>query len=87
MELNEIREVYARLRRRQQGIGPTIDRDVSLAQVELLCEIATQLSIANQQLSIANQHLARINILNFEEMALRLDALLKAKEGVSHDGS
>lgn len=80
MELNEIREVYARLRRRQQGIGPTIDRDVNLAQVELLCEIATQLSIANQ-------HLARINILNFEEMALRLDALLKAKEGVSHDGS
>ena len=80
MELNEIREVYQRLRRRQQGIGPTIDREIGLAQVELLAEIAAQLSVANG-------HLARIGLLNFEKIGLQLEIVLKEYQERSHHGS
>lgn len=74
----EIRAKYWRLRNLMERTGqvtPTLDREISLTQVELLTELTAQMAEANSTL-------ARIGVLNFEELALRLDEFFKDRRTV-----
>jgi hypothetical protein len=51
-------------------VSSTIDRQLALAQLEAQVEIA-------EQLFEANKVLKRINVINFEELALRFDDWLR----------
>jgi hypothetical protein len=70
MTVEALRAKYWRLRNKfdskEMCLTPTIDREIALLQAELLTEIAVQLAETNLVLK-------RISVLNFEELALRLE--------------
>lgn len=78
MNINEIRSKYWRLRNlmQQQGaVTPTLDREIALTQLEVLTEIAAQLAEANAVL-------ARIGVLNFEQLALQVGEFFREIEDI-----
>jgi hypothetical protein len=74
MTVEQLRAKYWRLRAKfdskEACITPTIDREIAMLQAELLVEIAVQLEEAKQVLN-------RVGVLNFEEIALRLEDLFR----------
>lgn len=68
MDITEMRSKYWRLKSSQDQLTPTVDRQMQMLQIELQIEMVEQL----QQM---NRVMARIGILNFEEIALRLEDL------------
>jgi len=78
MDINEIRAKYWRLRSliQQQGaVTPTLDREIALTQLEVLTEIAAQLAEANAVL-------ARIGVVNFEQLALQVGEFFREIEDI-----
>ncbi len=78
MNVSEIRAKYWRLRNllQQQGaVTPTLDREIALTQLEILTEIAAQLAEANAVL-------ARIGVLNFEQVALQVGEFFREIEDI-----
>ena len=78
MTVSEIRAKYWRLRNllQQQGaVTPTLDREIALTQLEILTEIAAQLAEANAVL-------ARIGVLNFEQVALQVGEFFREIEDI-----
>lgn len=77
MNVAEIRAKYWKMRSRFDTLGgkitPTLDRDIAMLQAEMLTEIAAQLAEANMIL-------ARVGVLNFEELALRLEDFFRKHE-------
>jgi peptide subunit release factor RF-3 len=77
MNVAEIRAKYWRLRSRlDKDMTTTVDREIAMLEAEMLVEIAAQLAAANAVL-------ARVGVLNFEELALRLEDLFKKKQETS----
>lgn len=78
MNVSEIRAKYWRLRNlmQQQGaVTPTLDREIALTQLEVLTEIAAQLAEANAVL-------ARLGVLNFEQLALQVGEFFREIEDI-----
>jgi len=70
MDADKIRAIYYRQRERCKGISTTADREIAMAQLEVLCELTAQLAEIH---SIV----VKVGLINFEELALRLDDFFK----------
>lgn len=74
MDAADIRAKYWKIRHKMEALDPTIDRTLQLSMMEMLVECAAQLAELNDTLNRS------VGLMNWEDLALRLDSLFRKVE-------